>query len=87
MQRTGRAGRTQEGKCYRLYSEKFYQEEMKEYTIPEILRVNLSNVILGLKNMKIDDVLNFDYMERPENEAILCALKQLYFLDAIDEEG
>lgn len=87
MQRTGRAGRTQAGKCYRLYSEKFYQEEMQEFTIPEILRVNLSNVILNLKNMSIDDVLNFDYMERPENEAILCALRQLYFLGAIDVDG
>ena len=48
---------------------------MRDHTVPEILRVNLANVILSLKNMKIDDVINFDYMERPENEAILQALK------------
>lgn len=44
---------------------------MKEYTVPEILRVNLANVILDLKHMKIDDVMNFEYMERPDNDAIL----------------
>ena len=48
---------------------------MKDVTIPEILRVNLANVILSLKNMKINDVINFDYMERPDNDAILSALK------------
>jgi ATP-dependent RNA helicase DHX8/PRP22 len=40
IQRTGRAGRTQAGKCLRLYSEQFYKEQMLEHTVPEILRVN-----------------------------------------------
>lgn len=44
---------------------------MKDYTIPEILRVNLSNVILQLKNMQINDVINFEYMESPDSDAIL----------------
>lgn len=48
---------------------------MKESSIPEILRVNLANVILGLKNMNIHDVINFDFMEKPDNDAILTALK------------
>lgn len=48
---------------------------MKENTIPEILRVNLSNVILSLKDMDIHDVLNFDYMEKPDNDTILQALR------------
>lgn len=60
---------------------------MKEVTIPEILRVNLANVILSLKNMNIHDVVNFDFMEKPDKDAILTALKQLFLLDAIDEEG
>ena len=58
IQRKGRAWRTQEGKCLRLYSEKFY-EEMKDYNIPEILRVSLNSVILTLKSMHISDVINF----------------------------
>ena len=39
IQRAGRAGRTQAGKCYRMYSEQFYKEQMIQNTIPEILRV------------------------------------------------
>ena len=39
---------------------------MKENLVPEILRVNLANVILELKDMKIHDVLNFDFMEKPD---------------------
>jgi len=35
---------------------------MKDYSLPEILRVSLSNVMLTLKSMKIKDVINFEYM-------------------------
>lgn len=38
MQRAGRAGRTKPGKCFRLYTEKAYKNEMNEQTYPEILR-------------------------------------------------
>ena len=43
---------------------------MIEYTVPEILRANLANTILMLKNMDIKDVINFEYMEHPDYEAI-----------------
>lgn len=36
--------------------------EMKDYSLPEILRVSLSNVMLTLKSMRIQDVINFEYM-------------------------
>lgn len=39
---------------------------MRDYNLPEILRVSLSNVILTLKSMKIRDVINFEYIENPE---------------------
>ena len=41
MQRAGRAGRTQAGKCYRLYTLHSYQTELEDNTIPEIQRTNL----------------------------------------------
>lgn len=44
---------------------------MKDCTIPEILRVNLASVVLDLKDMGFDDVVNFDFMEKPDNDAIL----------------
>ncbi len=56
IQRTGRAGRTREGKCIRMYSEKYYKEQMPDMTVPEIKRVNLSSTILTLKSLGILDV-------------------------------
>jgi ATP-dependent RNA helicase DHX8/PRP22 len=56
-QRSGRAGRTGPGKCYRLYTENAFNQEMTETTIPEIQRQNLSTTILLLKAMGINDLL------------------------------
>ena len=80
----GRAGRTQSGKCFRMYSSKFFKEQMTKTTVPEILRVNLTNLILTLKCIGVDDVLNFDYMERPADKLILKAVKELYMLGALE---
>ena len=65
QQRAGRAGRTRPGKCFRLYTEKAYQEEMQPNTYPEILRSNLGSVVLQLKKMGIDDLVHFDFMDPP----------------------
>lgn len=40
-QRAGRAGRTGPGKCYRLYTEAAYLNEMLPLSVPEIQRTNL----------------------------------------------
>jgi HrpA-like RNA helicase len=53
VQRAGRAGRTREGKCLRLYSEEFYDKQMPNLTVPEIKRVNLTSTVLTLKSMGI----------------------------------
>lgn len=52
-QRAGRAGRTQPGKCFRLYTEQTFKEELIENTYPEILRSNLSATVLQLKRLGI----------------------------------
>lgn len=70
IQRTGRAGRTREGKCIRLYSEKYFKEQMPDMTVPEIRRVNLASTVLTLKNLGINDVLNFDYLDAPDLNAL-----------------
>ncbi len=56
-QRAGRAGRTQPGKCFRLYTEKSFKEHLQEQTYPEILRSNLGSVVLQLKKLGIDDLV------------------------------
>ncbi|KAG8628123.1 hypothetical protein KVT40_003996 [Elsinoe batatas] len=86
-QRAGRAGRTGPGKCFRLYTETAYQTEMLPTTIPEIQRQNLSNTILMLKAMGINDLLHFDFMDPPPVNTMLTALEELYALSALDEEG
>jgi len=86
-QRAGRAGRTGPGKCFRLYTETAYQSEMLPTTIPEIQRQNLSNTILMLKAMGINDLLHFDFMDPPPTNTMLTALEELYALGALDEEG
>ncbi|OWB63872.1 hypothetical protein B5S29_g4886 [[Candida] boidinii] len=86
-QRAGRAGRTGPGKCYRLYTKTSYEHEMLPNTVPEIQRQNLSNTILMLKAMNISNVLEFEFMDPPTENAILTALNELYILEALDDEG
>ena len=84
MQRTGRAGRTKPGKCYRLYTEMSYSS-MPEATVPEIQRSNLAPVILQLKALGIDNVARFDFLTPPPAELIIRALELLYSLEALDD--
>nr|KYP49486.1 putative pre-mRNA-splicing factor ATP-dependent RNA helicase [Cajanus cajan] len=50
-------GRTGPGKCYRLYTESAYRNEMSPTTIPEIQRINLGMITLNMKAMGINDLL------------------------------
>lgn len=54
-QRAGRAGRTQHGKCFRLYSEETFHRSLLKITVPEILRSNLASVSLQMKAMGIEE--------------------------------
>lgn len=86
-QRSGRAGRTGPGKCYRLYTEAAYRNEMLPNPIPDIQRQNLASTILMLKAMGINDLINFDFMDPPPAQTLLTALETLYALSALDDEG
>lgn len=86
-QRAGRAGRTGPGKCFRLYTEAAYQQEMLPSSIPEIQRTNLANTVLTLKALGINDLLHFDFMDPPPVQTLLAAMETLYNLGALDEDG
>ncbi|ORY38513.1 P-loop containing nucleoside triphosphate hydrolase protein [Rhizoclosmatium globosum] len=86
-QRAGRAGRTGPGKCYRLYTESAYRNEMLPNTVPEIQRQNLTNTVLTLKAMGINDLLNFGFMDPPPVNTLITAMETLYQLGALDQEG
>ena len=86
-QRAGRAGRTGPGKCYRLYTEAAFINELLPSSIPEIQRTNLGNVVLQLKAMGINDLLGFDFMDPPPIQTLIGAMESLYRLGALDDEG
>ncbi|XVF79552.1 hypothetical protein PTKIN_Ptkin14bG0232400 [Pterospermum kingtungense] len=86
-QRAGRAGRTGPGTCYRLYTESAYLNEMLPAPVPEIQRTNLGNVVLLLKSLKIDNLLDFDFMDPPPQENILNSMYQLWVLGALNNVG
>ena len=45
--------------CFRLYSERNFRDEMLKTNVPEIQRTNLSNVILLLKSLGVQDLMQF----------------------------
>ncbi|KAI7748719.1 hypothetical protein M8C21_022259 [Ambrosia artemisiifolia] len=88
-QRAGRAGRTRPGKCYRLYPLAVYHDNLLEATVPEIQRSSLAGSVLYLKSLDLPDIdiLKFDFLDPPSFESLQDALKQLFLIDAIDENG
>lgn len=86
-QRKGRAGRTGPGKCYRLYTERAFKDEMLPNNVPEIQRTNMASTVLGLKAMGINDLLTFDFMDAPPSQTLVKAMSELHALSALDDEG
>ena len=84
-QRTGRAGRVSEGVCFRLYTENDF-DAMAETTMPEILRVNLAQVVLQLKGMGVHDPRNFEFLTSPNARSLLKAFQLLFALAAVDSD-
>ena len=83
-QRKGRAGRTQPGECFRLYSKADY-ETRALFTQEEILRTDLSEVVLRMAELDIYDFEHFDFLSPPGKEGIRSAVETLQLLDALDE--
>jgi len=79
-QRTGRAGRTGPGKAFRLYTEKTFTT-LRDSQVPEIHRVDLTNLILQLMVIGIHDVVNFPYIQAPEltSSTHLLQAQNLFF--------
>lgn len=61
-QRTGRAGRTGPGECFRLYSENEFNH-FHDFAIPEIQRAPLEPLLLQIKAMELGNPRQFDYIE------------------------
>ena len=81
-QRTGRAGRTAPGKCVRLWSRPEH-DERPPHEMPEIRRLDLSEVVLTLKAAGVDDLRKFRWLEKPDEIALTHAEELLEDLGAI----
>ncbi|GIY32423.1 ATP-dependent RNA helicase DEAH12, chloroplastic [Caerostris extrusa] len=84
-QRKGRAGRTQPGLCYRLYSKRNFEEDFPDSPTPEILKTNLQKALLKLYQFGIEPT-EFDFVESPPSEAIFKSLDSLEHLGLIQEK-
>ncbi|KAG8195923.1 hypothetical protein JTE90_001157 [Oedothorax gibbosus] len=84
-QRKGRAGRTGPGVCFRMYSQKEY-DELTAYTKPEIQRVPLDSLLLQLLSMGLPNARKFPFLEPPQLSSIEEALLNLKTQGALSEE-
>ena len=84
-QRTGRAGRVGPGLCLRLYTEDHF-DGLDENATPEILRVNLAQVVLQLKGMGVHDPRSFGFLTPPTDDGVESAFALLKALGALDGE-
>ncbi len=82
-QRAGRAGRTAPGICYRLWTLQEHATRAAQER-PEILRHDLAEVVLTLKAGGINDVENFQWLEKPNPVSLTRTLRLLIDLGALD---
>ena len=85
-QRAGRAGREAPGECYRLYPAPYFSS-LQDSTTPEIHECDLTTLVLTLKVLGHDDILNFPFLDRPKRDSVLRSLELLYLLGALDNSG
>ena len=84
-QRAGRAGRTAPGVCVRLWAEREHANRAPQ-ELPEVKRLDLSEVVLTLKASGIDDVMNFPWLEKPDAVGLVRAENLLVDLGALAGE-
>lgn len=82
-QRAGRAGRTAPGLCVRLWTERDHAERRPQ-ELPEIRRLELSEVILSLKASTGAAARDFRWLEPPEPRSLDRALELLSDLGATE---
>ena len=85
-QRMGRAGRTCEGYCYRLYSTGLFNK-MDKFTMPQISNCPLSQVILTLKSMNVKNIHKFPFLTKPNSFFLYKGIEHLIVLNALKSDG
>lgn len=86
-QRARCVGRISAGVCIRLYTASFLRLHMSDYSPPELLRCELTQLVITLKAFGIENVDKFEFMNQPPRELFVDAFERLYALEAIDKGG
>ncbi|KAI8604236.1 P-loop containing nucleoside triphosphate hydrolase protein [Dissophora ornata] len=86
-QRSGRAGRTGHGHCYRLYSSAVYENEFPTASEAEIQKMPIDGVVLQMKSMYIDNVVNFPFPTPPNREDLKQSEQRLVYLNALENSN
>ncbi|XP_055904771.1 probable ATP-dependent RNA helicase kurz [Eupeodes corollae] len=82
-QRAGRAGRTSAGHCYRLYSSAVYNDEFEAFSKPDIQKKPVDDLMMQMRCMGIDRVINFPFPSPPVAEQLQAAESRLIVLGAL----
>lgn len=85
-QRAGRAGRTAPGTCHRLWTESGHLNRPERNT-PEIQRSDLAETVLLLHSLGIKNAAQFDWLDRPDPQAVERAENLLHTLGALSAAG
>lgn len=86
IQRAGRAGRTREGRCLRLYTKADF-ERRREHDQPEIERLDLAETVLALRASGVTDLSSFNWLHAPTPASLEAADKLLHRLSAVSPRG
>jgi len=85
-QRAGRAGRTEPGICLRLWSEESHSSRAMSWQ-PELLRADLSSLLLELWQWGITDISTMPWIDPPPVSAIDRARNKLKRLGLCTDDG
>lgn len=84
-QRRGRAGRTEPGVCYRLWSEG-ETASLPAFATPEILAADLTGLVLDLARVGVRDPTALPFLDPPPAPAVAEAKVLLRLLGALDAD-
>lgn len=86
VQRMGRAGRTREGVCLRLYTQADF-DLRPDHDSPEVHRSDMAETVLQLRSLGVKDLAGFPFFEAPPPAALTAADQLLARLGAVDRAG